>query len=447
MTDRTTIITNNKEATVLFHLGAPMMLGIIGMSIFNIMDTFFVGQLGTVELAALSFTFPVILMVSSVSHGLGVGMTAAVSKAAGGNDRKKLKSIISWGLGLSILIVALVVILGQMTIEPLFKALGADDKTMPVIKEYMRIWYFGAIFVVLPMVGNAAIRGLGDTKIPSIVMLVAAITNTILDPLFIFGIGPFPQLGVQGAAIATVIARGLTFTVSLWVLIKREKIISFVNPSEAIKVWKELLFVAVPNMLAKMTIPLGVAIITRLISSYGREAVAGFGVASKLEMFALMPVMALSSVIPIFIGQNLGAGKKDRVLNALKISGIFSLFYGISIYIILLFSGSFLGGLFNDNKKVIEVVTIYLSIVPLAYFFRSLMDLSTTSLSVTGNPIQAAFISLIQMFVLYIPMALYGSKLFGIQGIFTALAISFLLIGPVSFYMTRRYIKKLPMQN
>jgi putative MATE family efflux protein len=297
------------------------------------------------------------------------------------------------------------------------------------------------------MVGNAAIRGLGDTKIPSIVMLVAAITNTILDPLFIFGIGPFPQLGVQGAAIATVIARGLTFTVSLWVLIKREKIISFVNPSEAIKVWKELLFVAVPNMLAKMTIPLGVAIITRLISSYGREAVAGFGVASKLEMFALMPVMALSSVIPIFIGQNLGAGKKDRVLNALKISGIFSLFYGISIYIILLFSGSFLGGLFNDNKKVIEVVTIYLSIVPLAYFFRSLMDLSTTSLSVTGNPIQAAFISLIQMFVLYIPMALYGSKLFGIQGIFTALAISFLLIGPVSFYMTRRYIKKLPMQN
>ncbi|MBF9017433.1 MATE family efflux transporter [Oceanispirochaeta sp. M2] len=439
------MITNDKEASVLLRLAAPMMFGILGMSIFNLMDTLFVGRLGTVELAALSFTFPVILVVSSVSHGLGVGMTAAVSKAAGGNDRTKLKNIISWGLGLSVLIVILVVLLGQLTIEPLFRALGADKQTLPVIKEYMRIWYFGAVFVVIPMVGNAAIRGLGDTKIPSMVMLIAAIVNTILDPLLIFGIGPFPELGVRGAAIATVAARGITFTVALWVLIKREKIISFANPSKIVEVWKELLFVAIPNALSKMIIPLGAAIIIRLIASYGRESVAGFGVAGKLEMFALLPVMALSSVIPVFIGQNLGAGNKNRVLKGLKLSGLFSLFYGIIIYIILLLNGGFLGGLFNKNEKVIEVIIIYLSIVPIAYFFRSIMDLSITSLSVTGKPIQAALISLIQMFLLYIPMAYVGSKLFGIQGIFGALSISLLLIGPVSYYIARRYIIKLPV--
>lgn len=441
------MITNDKEASVLLRLAAPMMFGILGMSIFNLMDTLFVGRLGTVELAALSFTFPVILIVSSVSHGLGVGMTVAVSKAAGGNNRTKLKNIISWGLGLSALIVIFVVILGQLTIEPLFRALGADKQTLPVIKEYMRIWYFGAIFVVIPMVGNAAIRGLGDTKIPSMVMLIAAIANTILDPLLIFGIGPFPELGVQGAAIATVIARGITFTVALWVLIKREKIISFADPSKIVEVWKEILFVAIPNMLTKMIIPLGAAIITRFIASYGRESVAGFGVAGKLEMFALMPIMALGSVIPIFIGQNLGAGRKDRVLKGLKLSGFFSLFYGIIIYIFLLINGGFLGRLFNENEKVIEIVIIYLSIVPIAYFFRSLMDLSITSLSVTGKPRQAALISLIQMFLLYIPMAFFGSKSFGIQGIFGALAISLLLIGPGSFYIARRYIINLPMGN
>lgn len=445
MTDRYIMITNDKEASVLLRLAAPMMFGILGMSIFNLMDTLFVGRLGTVELAALSFTFPVILVVSSVSHGLGVGMTAAVSKAAGENNRTKLKNIISWGLGLSILIVIFVVILGQLTIEPLFRALGADKQTLPVIKEYMRIWYFGAVFVVIPMVGNAAIRGLGDTRIPSMVMLIAAIANTILDPLLIFGIGPFPELGVRGAAIATVIARGITFTVALWVLIKREKIISFKDQSKIVEVWKELLFVAIPNTLSKMIIPLGAAIITRFIATYGRESVAGFGVAGKLEMFALMPVMALSSVIPIFIGQNLGAGRKNRVLKGLKLSGFFSLFYGIIIYIILLLNGGFLGGLFNEKAKVIEVVILYLSIVPIAYFFRSMMDLSTTSLSVTGKPIQAALISLIQMFLLYIPMAYFGSKLFGIQGIFGALSISLLLTGPVSYYIARRYILKLPV--
>lgn len=121
------MITNDKEASVLLRLAAPMMFGILGMSIFNIMDTLFVGRLGTVELAALSFTFPVVLVVSSVSHGLGVGMTAAVSKAAGGNNRTKLKNIITWGLGLSVLIVILVVIFSQLTIEPLFRALGADQ--------------------------------------------------------------------------------------------------------------------------------------------------------------------------------------------------------------------------------------------------------------------------------------------------------------------------------
>ena len=446
MTDKIIRITNDREASVLLSLAAPMMLGILGMSIFNIMDTLFVGRLGTVELAALSFTFPVILIVSSVSHGLGVGMTAAVSKAAGGNDRKKLKNLISWGLGLSILLVAFVVIIGQLTIEPLFQALGADEETLPVIKEYMRIWYFGAVFVVIPMVGNSAIRGLGDTRIPSMVMLVAAITNTILDPLLIFGIGPFPELGVRGAAFATVAARGITFTVALWVLIKREKIISFTEPSKIIKVWKELLFVAVPNMLTKLIIPLGAVIITKLIASYGREAVAGFGVAGKLEMFALMPIMAISSVIPVFIGQNLGAKKKDRVLEGLKLSGYFSLIYGIAIYIILLFCGGFLGGLFNENTKVIEVVVIYLSIVPVAYFFRSLMDLSITSLSVTGKPVQGALISLIQMFILYIPLALSGSKIIGIRGIFAALSISLLVIGPCSYFLARWHIKKLPVK-
>lgn len=230
----------------------------------------------------------------------------------------------------------------------------------------MRIWYFGAIFVVIPMVGNSAIRGLGDTKTPSMVMLIAAIANTVLDPLLIFGIGPFPELGVRGAAITTVIARSTTFTV------------------------------AIPNTLTKIIIPLGAAIITRLIASYGRESVAGFGVASKLEMFALMTIMALSSILPVFIGQNLGAGRKNRVLKAIKLSGFFSLYYGIIIYFILRLCAGILGGL-------------------------------------------------TQMFPLYIPMALFGSKIFGIRGIFGALSISLLLIGPVSFYFARRYIIQLPL--
>ncbi|HAK45044.1 MAG TPA: MATE family efflux transporter [Spirochaeta sp.] len=440
MKDKIKMITNDRESRVLSRLAAPMMAGILGFSIFNLMDTFFVGRLGTVELAALSFTFPVIMIVSSVAHGLGIGMTAAVSKTAGSGDHEKLKNIITWGLVLAVIIVAAFISVGLLTIEPVFRLLGADEETLPVIKEYMRIWYIGAAFVVVPMVGNSAIRGLGDTRVPSMVMLTAAVINTILDPLLIFGLGPFPELGVSGAAIATVTARFVTFTVALWVLIKREKMISFAVPSAAVRVWKEILFVGIPNTFTKLIIPFGTAVITRLIASYGREAVAGFGVASKLEMFALMPLMALTSIIPVFVGQNFGAGKKDRVLKGISLSWRFSVIYGIGIYIVLMIFGEDLAKLFNADKTVIEVVTLYMSIVPAAYCFRNMMDLSVTVLSVTGKPIHSAFISLTQMFILYIPLAAAGSKLFGMTGIFTGLAVSLLITGPTALNLMRRYI-------
>ena len=447
MTDRIKIITNNSETGVLAGLAFPMMAGILGMSIFNLMDTFFVGKLGTVELAALSFTFPVVLIVSSAAHGLGVGMTAAVSKAAGMNDRNRLKNIISWGLLLALIIVTAIVIVGQLTIEPVFRALGADDQTLPVIIEYMRIWYFGAIFVVIPMVGNSAIRGLGDTRLPSMVMLVAAAINTVLDPLLIFGLGPFPELGVAGAATATVAARFSTFCIALWVLLKREKVITLPDFSSAMETWKEILFVGVPNILTKLILPFGAAIITRLISIHGREAVAGFGVAGKLEMFALIPLMALTSIMPVFIGQNMGAGKKDRVIKSLSISGKFSVFYGLSIYIILLLSGRAIGRLFNDNPDVINTVALYLSIVPAAYCFRNMMDLSISALSVTGKPIHGALISIFQMFLLYVPLAIAGSRLFGVTGIFSALSLSLLVAGPASFLLTRKHIIKMSISG
>jgi len=443
MADNYSMITTENEGRVLVRLAGPMVLGILGMIVFNLMDTWYVGRLGTIELAALSFTFPVVLIVSSIAHGLGVGMTAAVSRAVGGEDLQKQRDLITWGLILAFFIVVFFVIIGQLTIAPVFRMLGADEQTIPVITEYMRIWYWGVIFVVIPMVGNSAIRGLGDTKTPSMVMLTAAVINTILDPLLIFGLGPFPALGVSGAAIATVFARATTFTVALYILIKREKVFiparrPFSKISEA---WKEILHVGIPNALAKIIIPLGTGFITSMIAVYGRNAVAGFGVASKLEMFALLPVQALISVIPVFIGQNLGAGRNDRVKRGLALSGLFSLFYGAAAYLLLFLLGRTIGRLFNDNTEVVGIIALYMKIVPAAYLAYALMQLAGTSLSVMKKPVLSALISLTQIFAVYLPLAFAGSKLLGIAGIFAALAVSWLIIGIPAFLLTRRSIR------
>ncbi|MDA3813082.1 MAG: MATE family efflux transporter [Candidatus Cloacimonetes bacterium] len=418
-----------------------MTLGMVGMVAFNLIDTFFVGKLGTDQLAALSFTFPVVLIVNSIALGLGFGASAVISRAIGVGDHHKVQRLTTDSLLLSIIIVIGFVTLGLLTIAPLFKAMGATSKIIPYIKTYMEIWYIGMPFVVVPMVGNNAIRATGDAKTPSIIMLIAVCVNTILDPLLIFGIGPFPQLGIQGAAIATVISRFTTFSVALWVLIKREKMISFDIPriTEIINSWKQVLFIGVPIAGSRIIIPITIGIITRIVSSYGIKAVAGFGVASRIEFFSLAVVRALASVFGPFIGQNLGARKFDRVHTAIRISYRFSILWEIAILILLVSFRNTLAGFFNDDPQVISTIALYLLIVPISYSMQGIFLLSTTALNVMHKPLHAAGLTIIQMLILCIPLALLGSYLFGLTGIFAAIALSYIVSGFISRIVLFRF--------
>ncbi|RLC58587.1 MAG: MATE family efflux transporter, partial [Candidatus Cloacimonadota bacterium] len=405
---------------ILTRMTIAMTFGLIGMVAFNLVDTFFVGKLGTDQLAALSFTFPVVLVVSSIALGLGLGASAVISRAIGEGDLHKVQRLTTDSLLLALIIVIGFVIVGLFTIEPLFKALGATSKIFPYIKTYMRIWYLGMPFVVVPMVGNNAIRATGDAKTPSIIMVIAVCVNTVLDPLLIFGIGPFPELGIEGAAIATVISRFTTFSVALWVLKKREKMISFDIPkfTEILNSWKHVLFIGVPIAGARIIIPITIGVITRIVSSYGIKAVAGFGVASRLEFFSLAVIHALASVLGPFIGQNIGAKKYDRVHAAINISHRFTILWEIAIFILLILLRTQIAGIFNKDPQVISTIALYLAIVPLSYTMQGVFVLSTTALNVMHKPLQAISLTFFQMFLLCIPLALIGSHLFGLTGIF-----------------------------
>ncbi|GAI71534.1 unnamed protein product, partial [marine sediment metagenome] len=253
-------LTEGPVGKTLVRLTIPMIFGIVGIVAFNLVDTFFVGKLGTDELAALSFTFPVVLIINSLAHGLGIGASAVISRAIGEGDHHKVQRLTTDSLVLSVLLVAFFVVLGQLTINQIFRLLGATPEILPLIKQYMRIWYFGMIFVVVPMVGNNAIRATGDTKTPSIIMIVAVVFNFIFDPMLIFGIGPFPRLELAGAAIATVISRGITFLVALYVLYFRDKMLTFVKPKirDIITSWKRILYIGLPNAGTRMVIPLAI---------------------------------------------------------------------------------------------------------------------------------------------------------------------------------------------
>ncbi|WP_412841783.1 MATE family efflux transporter, partial [Aeromonas dhakensis] len=208
--------------SVLLRMTGPMILGIVAILAFNLVDTFFIGMLGTQALAAISFTFPVTFVVTSLAMGLGAGLSAVMGHALGQGKHEEAARITTDNLFLAVLLVTLIAVAGALTIHPLFRLLGASDALIALIYDYMLIWYLTVPMLVLPMVGNAAIRATGDTKTPSLVMTVAGLVNGVLDPLLIFGIGPFPEWGIRGAAIATSLSWLMAMLVSLYILRHRE---------------------------------------------------------------------------------------------------------------------------------------------------------------------------------------------------------------------------------
>jgi putative MATE family efflux protein len=428
--------------TTLVRLTVPMIFGILSMVLYNLADTFFVGQLGKEQLAALSFTFPVVMIIGSLSQGIGMGAAAAVSRAIGGQDYHRVQRLSTDSLILGLLIISVGVAVGLLTVEPLFTLLGATGAALDYVGEYMRIWYVGMIFVVVPMIGNNVLRATGDTKTPGLIMVLGAATNFLLDPLLIFGLGPIPTLGVRGAAIATLIGRGITFLISMYALVLRENLLTAEIPRlrEVWLSWREILHVGLPNAGAKMIIPLGQGVIIRVVASHGAAAVAGYGVATRVEFFSLAALYALSSVIGPFVGQNLGAGKLDRVRAGFAVSRHFSFSVGLGLFFVYLFLAGRVAALFNEDPIVVSTAALYIRIVSLAYAAQGFLLVVSAGLNVLKHPFHATGLSVLELFGLAIPLVLLGSHFLGVTGIFGAISISYLITGGVAWFVIERVL-------
>ena len=427
-------LTEGAVGPLLIRLTLPMVFGIVSMGLYNIVDTFFVGQLGKEQLAALAFTFPVVMVVQSLALGIGMGSSALISRALGEGNLFAVRRYATDSLTLGLLIVALCAGAGILTIDPLFRLLGARGAVLGYIREYMRIWYPGVLFVVVPMIGNNAIRATGDTRTPGTVMVIGALTNAMLDPLLIFGLGPFPAFGITGAAVATLLGRSVTFTVALYVLIHRENLLIFRPPSLStlLDSWREILHIGIPNAGAKMIVPLGAGVVTRVLAGLGPAVVAGYGVATRVEFFSLSVVNALASVVGPFIGQNIGAGRAERVKEGFRIAELFCLVIGFFLFLLFLFAAPLVAGLFNSDSTVVATTSRYLRIVSLSYGLQGFYVIVVAGLNVLKRPLKAATLSLMQMFAFTIPFSLLGSHLFGLSGIFGGILLSYTLTGLLS---------------
>lgn len=427
-------LTQGPVTSHLFRMTVPMIFAMLSMVLFNLVDTFFVARLGTVELAAMGFTLPVVMFITGIALGLGVATASVVSRAIGVGDINQVRRLTTHSLMISLFSVIVFSALGLLTLDPVFKALGATPEILPFIKRYMVTWYIGAVFVVIPMVGNNAIRACGDTFYPGLIMVISTLINIVLDPLLIFGWGWFPRLTLQGAALATVIARASSFVFSILILYFREKLIILALPkwSQLIDSAKRILYIAVPSSFANILLPLGMAVITRLVAGFGPRAVAALGAAMRIEMFVFILVMALSTALVPFIGQNWGAGKLDRVKTSVILTNKFSLLWGVCNFVLILVLAEFLGNTFSQDILVSVTITHYLLIRSLGYGLRSIAMITSSVFDAVNKPFYSSSLSITRVFVLSVPFAYLGSVFGGLIGIFAGLLFADIVAGIIS---------------
>lgn len=420
------------------RLAVPMALGIVFILAIDLCDTYFVGLLGTAELAAMSFTFPVISLAVSTVMGISIGATSALSREIGAGDEQAVRRLATHAMLLAVLIVLLVSGVGLLTQDYVFVLLGATPELLPMLDAFMTIWYLGAVFLVVPMIGMGAIRATGDGSTPMYIMMVAAMVNVVLAPLMIFGWGPVTGMGLRGAAIATVIARSITLVLSL-VVLRRKDLLDLHVPSlaELMRSWTRILSVGLPAAVTNALAPVATAVMTWLVARHGTEAVAAYGVGSRIEGLLLIVPMALGAALTPFIGQNWGAHQADRVARGIVVSRNFAMAWGLGAWAVLALGGNGLADVFTDDPRVAQMVHTYLWIVPLSYAANGLVSVASAAFNAVDKAVRSTMLSALRSLGLAIPLAALGSALFGLPGVLIGITSATVLTAGLAYVWIR----------
>ena len=418
----------------LIRMTTPMIIGMIMLFTFSLVDTLFISFLGTEALTAISFTFPVTFTIMSLAIGLGIGASAVVGKYLGKSEYEKAKEASTVINYISLLLAAVIVCICWFFMDHIFRLMGASESHMPAIRSYMVVWFPGSIMIVCIMTGNSVLRACGDTKTPSILMAAAGFINAVLDPIFIFGVGPVPALGIQGAAWATVIAWGVSYFYLMHLLVVKKELVSGSLPSRPVMLasGREMLRIGVPAAGANMMTPLAMGIMTAIAASFGDNVVAAFGVGARLEPIATLIVLAMSSSLPPLISQNFGAGKLDRVEEAYRLSLRFILAWQLLVYGGLALSAGLIASTFSDDPEVIQTIKLFLWILPLGYGMQGIIILTNSSLNALHRPMTALYLSAARFFVFYVPLAYVGSQMYGLPGFFAGALCGNILMAAIS---------------
>ena len=438
-------LTSGSVLSGLRDLWLPMIGGVLAVKAIGLSDAYFIGQLGEEPLAAVSYTFPITMLLISLAIGLSSGASSVLSRRIGASANEDDKKAIVLGtMALSLGLAIIMGVIGALVIGSVFSLMGASGDILADATSYMQIWFAGALFLILPIVANGLLRATGDGISPAVLMSGIAVLNIAINPLLIFGIGIFPDLGMHGAAVATVFARAVATLGAIALLMHKDLLsLSLQRLKDGVRDWSEIVRIAAPASLSTSLNPFALSLATAAVATLGQADVAAFGVATKVQSIAIVPLLALSSASAPFAGQNSGAGYTDRTRTMLFWCAGIAAAWAALTAATFWFAGDLIASQFVSSEASAGRLALYLSIVPLSWVGYGIVISLSSALNGLGRSLMALGFSGGRAMLMLAPAAWIGVTL----GDFAGLAWGFLAANALSGAIALFAVWRLPLSE
>ena len=418
----------------------PMAIGVLALLGFQLVDSAFIARLGTAPLAAQSFTFPLSFLIIGIQVGLGIAIAALISRALGAGQEIRARRLGSLVLLIGTATIALLALLLWAIQAPVFRLLGADAATRELIRGYwapqlLAAWLGAALYF-----GYSLFRAHGNTRLPGTLMVVTSLVNLVLDPLLIFGIGPWEGLGLPGAAWATVAAFGVGLVVlgrhlghTDW--LSREGLGQEMRESA-----RPFAGIAGPAMVSQLMPPLAAMLAITAVASLGEASVAAWGLASRLETLSLMVVLAMTMSLPPWLGRCYGAGDWDQVHRLLRLALRVIVVWQLGLGLLMALAAPWVALALSGNPEVRDDLATLIRFLLPSYAALGVCMIVVSAGNALGWPLRAMLMSAARLFLFYLPCLWLGAHLGGLAGLAAGAAAGNLLAGLAAWRVLRRIL-------
>ncbi|NLB60470.1 MAG: MATE family efflux transporter, partial [Lentisphaerae bacterium] len=410
---RASSLTEGSIRWSIARLALPMFIGAILQNTQTLIDLFWVGSLGSTAVAAVAMANTILMVLFPMVMGISMGTVALVARFMGADNRAAAGAVAGQSLMLALLIGGAMALLGWYVSDPLLRILRAAPEVIAAGGIFLRISLLGSFTIFVLFIGNAALQGAGDTVTPMIIMAISNVLNIFLDPIFIFGIGPFYGLGVKGAAIATVLSQAVAAYASLYILFSgRARVhVFWAHWKPKLDLSRRILRIGLPGSGQMLSRSLVGALLMGIVAECGTAAVAAYVIGLRFHMIILMPAFALGGAAATLVGQNLGAGNSRRAQRAAWAAAALGIGFMLVTSALIIAIAPGLIRVFNAETQVVQIGVEYLWTVSPFYLFAALAIVLGRALNGAGDSLTPMLCTMLALWGLQLPLAIWFSRI------------------------------------